>query len=97
MNAFTSGVLRSVRIPITLENDRTALETALNRSADPLGVRLVRIVNTGVLDTFWASEAVLSELQGRENIEVDETPLELKFNGDGRLLPMAKGEAQSTQ
>jgi hypothetical protein len=88
MNAFTSGVLRSVRIPITLENDRTALETALNRSADPLGVRLVRIVNTGVLETFWATEAVLPELQGQENIVVDQTPLELKFNDDGRLLPM---------
>jgi hypothetical protein len=88
MNAFTSGVFRSVRIPITLENDRAALETALNRSADPLGVRLVRIVNTGVLETFWATEAVLPELQGQENIDVDENPLEFKFNDGGRLLPM---------
>jgi hypothetical protein len=88
MNAFTSGVFRSVRIPITLENDRSALETALNRSADPRGVRLVRIVNTGVLETFWATEAVLPELQGRANIVVDQTPLEFNFNDDGRLLPM---------
>jgi hypothetical protein len=88
MNAFTSGVFRSVRIPITLENDRAALETALNRSADPLGVRLVRIVNTGVLETFWATEAVLPELQGQEGIVVDQTPLKLKFSDDGRLLPM---------
>ncbi len=88
MNAFTSGVLRSVRIPITLENDRAALETALNRSADPLGVRLVRIVNTGVIETFWATEAVLPGLQGQEDIVVDQTPLEIKFNDDGTLLPM---------
>ena len=95
MNAFTSGVLRSVRIPITLENDKSALETALNRSPDPLGVRLVRIVNTGSLDTFWASESVLPELRKQENIKVDDTPLELKFTDEGRLLPMAKGLAQS--
>ena len=88
MNAFTSGVLRSVRIPITLENDKAALETALNRSPEPLGIRLVRIVNTGSLETFWATEAVLPELQDQENITVDETPLELIFSDEGRLLSM---------
>jgi hypothetical protein len=88
MNAFTSGVLRSVRIPITLENDKAALETALNRSADPLGVRLARIVNTGSLETFWTTEAVLPELRGQKNITLDETQLELKFSDDDRLLPM---------
>jgi hypothetical protein len=89
MNAFTSGILRSVRIPITLENDKAALETALNRSPDPLSARMVRIVNTSLLETFWATEAVLPELREHENITVDETPLELKFNEDERLLPMA--------
>jgi hypothetical protein len=89
MNAFTSGILRSVRIPITLENDRAALETALNRSPDPLRARIVRIVNTSLMETFWATEAVLPELREHENITVDETPLALKFNADRRLLPMA--------
>jgi hypothetical protein len=88
MNAFTSGVLRSVRIPITLENDKIALETALNRSPDPLKARMVRIVNTSSMETLWATEAVLPELRKRENITVDEIPLTLKFNDDGRLLPM---------
>jgi hypothetical protein len=88
MNAFTSGVLRSIRIPITLENDKAALETALNRSPDPLRARMVRIVNTSLMETFWATEAVLPELREHEYISVDETPLALKFNEDGRLLPM---------
>jgi hypothetical protein len=89
MNAFTSGVFRSVRIPITLKDDKAALEAALNRSPDPVGVRMARIVNTGSLETFWATDAVLSELRGIQHITVDETPLELKFGDDGRLLPMA--------
>lgn len=89
MNAFTSGVLRSVRIPIALENDRAALETALNRSPDPLSVRMIRIVNTSSMETFWATEAVLPELREQKHITVDETPLALEFNEDGRLLPMA--------
>jgi hypothetical protein len=89
LNAFTSGVLRSARMPIPLENDKTALEAALNRSPDPLKVRMARIVNTSLLDTFWATETVLPELREQENITVDETPLDLDFNDEGRLLPIA--------
>lgn len=88
LNALTAGVLRSARMPIPMDSDRAALEAALNRSPDPVGVRMVRIVNTGSLETFWASESVLPELHEREKIIVGETPLELTFSDDGRLLPM---------
>lgn len=88
MNALTAGVLRSARMPIPMDNDRAALEAALNRSPNPAGIRMARIVNTGSLETFWITEAVLPELREREDIIVDETSLELTFSGDGRLLPM---------
>jgi hypothetical protein len=90
LNAFTSGVLRSARMPIPVENDRLAIETALTRSPDPAGVRMVRIVNTGELETFWATEAVLPELRDNENVAVDETPLDLGFTDEGRLLSNPK-------
>jgi hypothetical protein len=90
LNAFTSGVLRSARMPIPVENDRLAVETALTRSPDPAGVRMVRIVNTGELETFWASEAVLPELRDREKVAVDDTPLDLRFTDEGRLLSNPK-------
>jgi hypothetical protein len=88
LNAFTSGVLRSARMPIAVENDRLAVEAALKRSPDPAGARIVRIVNTGQLETFWASEAVLPELRDRKKVAVDETPLDLRFTDEGRLLSM---------
>ncbi len=88
LNAFTSGVLRSARMPIPLENDRTAVETAFNRVPDPASARMVRIVNTSELETFWATEAVLPELQTNVNLTVDRQPLELRFRKDGRLTPM---------
>ncbi len=87
LNAFTSGVLRSARMPIPIENDRLALETALNRTPDLASVRMARIINTGELETFWATEAVLPELRTQENIAVDPIPVELEFNELGRLLP----------
>jgi hypothetical protein len=87
LNAFTSGVLRSARMPIPVENDRMALEAALNRTPDLGSIRLARIVNTGKLGAFWVTEAVLSELRVQENITVDATPVEFQFTESGRLLP----------
>jgi hypothetical protein len=88
LNAFTSGVLRSARMPIPVENDRLAVEAALYRTPEPGRVRMVRIVNTGELETFWATAAVASELKAQANVTVDEAACELKFSPDGRLLPM---------
>ena len=89
MNVFTSGVLRSARMPIPLENDRAAVETALARVPDPANTRMVRIVNTGELETFWASKALLAELKAIPDIAVDRKPTELRFNQDGRLISMS--------
>jgi hypothetical protein len=86
MNALTSKVLRSARLPISLENDRVALETALDGVPDARHVRMARIVNTGSLETFWATDTVLSELRSKRGMTVDDKPLQLDFNNEGRLL-----------
>jgi hypothetical protein len=75
-------------MPIPVENDRLAVEAALARTPDPHGVRMVRIVNTGELESFWATAAVLPELRERDNIKIDDAAVELKFSHDDRLLPM---------
>ena len=87
MNALTSGVLRSARMPMALENDRAALEVALDRLPDPQRARVARIVNTLALGTFWVTETVLPELREKDTIAVDETPVQFEFDGEGRLLP----------
>ncbi len=87
MNALTSKILRSARLPISLENDQVALETALDAVPDPPSVRMVRIVNTGSLETFCATEALLPELRAQDGIAVDDPALEIRFDGKGRLLP----------
>jgi hypothetical protein len=88
LNAFTSGVLRSARMPIPVANDRLAVEAALSRTPDPQGVRMARIVNTGELEAFWATAALLPELKARENITVEDAAVELEFGPEGRLVPM---------
>ncbi len=86
-NAITAGVWRGVRLPIALENDRAVLETAMSHVLDPRHVRMVRIVNTLHLENFWATEALLPELREQEGLIVEETPLQLQFDDEGRLRP----------
>ncbi len=86
-NAITSGVWRSVRLPIALENDKVVIETALSHVPDLRQVRMLRIVNTLHLENFWATEVLLPELRRKEGVTVDETPLQLQFDDEGRLLP----------
>lgn len=85
-NALTSGVWRSVRLPMVLENDKIALETAIHQVADQEQVRMVRILNTISLETFWATRAILPQLRTQPGILVDDKPFELEFNDEGRLL-----------
>ena len=85
-NALTSGILSGARLPMALENDHAVLVAALSQVPEPDRVRMVRIVNTLSLGTFWATEAVLPELREQAGIMVDDTPLALEFDDEGRLL-----------
>lgn len=86
-NALTTGIWRSVRFPVALENDRSVLEAALSHICDPGHIRMIRIVNTLKLETFWATEALLPELRQQKGIIVDDTALRIEFDQEGRLLP----------
>lgn len=86
-NALTTGLWAAARLPIALENDRVALETALSRIRDPGKVRMACITNTLFLETFWASPALLAELKLRGDIEIDGEPLAFRFSHEERLLP----------
>jgi hypothetical protein len=84
-NVLTSGLLRSARMPIALEDDRRAVEAALDTVADPSTARAARIVNTGHLETLWVTEPILPDLRDRERLTVDDRPLELRIDPNGRL------------
>jgi hypothetical protein len=89
-NALTSGVLRSARLPMVLDDDRRVLEAALSCVPHPNRVRMARIVNTLSLETFWVTEALLPELRAREGIRIEEPPLPLEFDRENRLLPFPR-------
>jgi hypothetical protein len=86
-NALTSGIWSSAKMPIFLENDRAAIETALSKVPELTRVRMARITNTLRLERLWVSEALLPELRERKDLEISETPLNVTFDENGRLLP----------
>ena len=87
VNALTSTNLESVRIPVTVDSDREALETAISTSSASSGeaCRMVWIRNTLKLDRLVASEALLDEVGGNRDLQVLGRPGELDFDAQGNL------------
>ena len=87
VNALTSTNLESVRIPVTVDSDREALETAISTSGATSGedCRMVWIRNTLKLDRLVASEALLDEVERNRDLQVLENLGELDFDGQGNL------------
>lgn len=87
VNALTSTNLESVRIPVTVDSDREALETAISTSSATSGedCRMVWIRNTLKLDRLVASEALLDEVEGNRDLQVLGNPGELDFDAQGNL------------
>lgn len=90
-NMITSTVLGVGKIPMTLEDDKLAIQTAIRtlNGVDKDHVRMIYIKNTLSLDTILVSEAFWEEAQNRQDLEILEEPRELRFDENGNLLDLA--------
>jgi len=86
VNAITSGVWSNARVPITLENDRECIETALAKYEDG-EARIVRIQNTLRLHEVLISENLIPQISDRNDIEITGEPEPLQFDSSGNILP----------
>lgn len=84
-NVLTTRLWSAGRLPVILETDRDAIETAVGE-APPHRVRLVRIQNTLHLEELEVSEALLAEA-GQIGLTVVGKPQPLEFDETGRLRP----------
>ncbi len=87
-NAATTGLFRSARLPLALASDRDAVSLAFSRVPDPQGVRLVRIKNTHALHTFWATAAVLPQLESDQRLDIAARPDQFRYVSGGVLPPL---------
>jgi len=88
VNAITSGVLATARIPLHMPTDREAIQLALktcSRVKHP-ETRIVWIKNTLSLEKIFASEPLLPEIRKNPQIEVLGDPRSMPFDGRGNLV-----------
>ena len=87
MNAITSGVPDAAKVPITLENDREAVRTALGMIGlvPAEKAKVVRIKNTLHLSEMDCSEALLPEIKAHARLSVATDPAPMTFDAEGNL------------
>jgi hypothetical protein len=87
MNALTSTVAETVRLPMILETDRDTLQVAVMTVpvSSPDRVRVVYIRNTLSLGEVAVSEALLPEVE--PHARAVSAPAPLSFGSDGALTP----------
>lgn len=85
-NALTSMTPQSAKVPIYYDSDRECIQRALVSLAldDTRAARVVRIADTLTLDSFFASESLLDEIN-RRGLELAEPFASVAFDLAGNL------------
>ncbi len=87
VNAITSHAVHEAKIPMVMEDEKSAVDSALSTlgPVKPEDTRVVHIKNTLELSIFEASKACLEELKEKQNIKIDCETGEMRFDGEGNL------------
>lgn len=87
-NVCTSTVLCTPKVPLFTHSDESCIQIALRTCnyIDREHPRVVRIKDTMHLEEIWISEAMLSEAESREDVEVLSEPFEWPFDENGNLF-----------
>ena len=87
-NSITSGLLRAAALPMTMPNDRAAIQACVKtcESRTPDQIRLMHIPNTLKLKYLFASEALLPELGKYPGVDILEECQPMRFDEAGNLI-----------
>ncbi len=90
INALTGGHPSVASLPVALETDREVVDIALETVGltPPPESRVIHIADTLRVSESLVSEAYLSEIESRDDLEILEGPQEMQFDSDGNLLPV---------
>ncbi len=87
MNALTANNPSVAKIPITLETDKIAIETAFKSAwTDVAAPRVVRIYSTLHLEYLLFSEALIPAAEENPALEILDVPYAWDFDARGNLL-----------
>lgn len=94
INSIAGNVPEAGMVPLPLENDRQAIEAALQNAGFPdvQGIRdveeakLVVIKNTMEMQAMYASRCLVKEIKDSQKVKVVGEPFELSFDKEGNLI-----------
>jgi hypothetical protein len=89
INTITGVCPEMGKIPLTMKNDREAIDIAIKCVGliPREKLKIMRIKNTSVLNEVAVSEAYEEELATRSDLEVTGKKRPMDFNADGNLQP----------
>ncbi len=87
-NSQTACRTDTCKIPMTLENDFEVLRIAsdMENITIPESFKIIWIKNTLELKEILVSESYLSRIEKRNDLEIIDNPIKIKFDNDGNLL-----------
>jgi hypothetical protein len=87
-NVATSTFVSRAAVPIVMENDKSALETAFRAiwGVEDLLTRIVHIPNTLDVEHLWISESLIPEVSGLAHVEICGELEEMRFDESNHLL-----------
>lgn len=89
INSITAAIPRTVRLPMVMPDDRSAIKAAI-KTANNLDYngehsRIVRIQNTLHLEYIYVSDALIEDVRKNPQLEIIEGPFDFIFDEDGVL------------
>ena len=84
INVFTTGLMHRCKIPATLKDDETLVNTVAERFKFN---RWMFVPNTLHLETLYISEGLVEELSNHPDCEVDPNPINLTFKNGKLAIP----------
>jgi lactate racemase-like protein len=87
INCLTGGHPTAAMTPVAFDTDRAVIQAALSTIGlvEPQKSKVVHIANTLHLSETLVSEAYLSEIPTRSDLQILAGPFEMPFNGDDNL------------
>jgi len=98
INALTGGHPTAAALPVALSTDRDVIEAALETVGliEPERTRVVQISDTLRVGEVLVSEALLDEVDARDDLELIEGPFEMEFDAADNLIPVAAAGSLAT-
>ena len=95
INSMTGGHPSAAATPAYYDSDREVVENALPTTglAEPENCRVVHIPDTLMLGEVLVSEAFLSDVESRDDLEIISGPEDMAFDSDDNLLPVLLGHS----